>query len=108
MKGYGAGIMEYQGRREKMHSVTEDGLLTAMLKLTENTEKTVRFVKGHGEKEIYGTDAKNSYSLICQALQAENYRVEELLLLQARTVPADTQVLIIAGPEKDFLPRKST
>ncbi|MBN2106332.1 MAG: Gldg family protein [Deltaproteobacteria bacterium] len=106
IKGYGAGIMEYAGRREKMYSVNEDGLLTALLKLTENREKTVRFVKGHGEKEIAGTDTKTSYSLISRALQAENYRVEELLLMQAQTVPADTQVLIIAGPEKDFLPRE--
>lgn len=106
VKGYGAGIMEYEGRREKMFAVSEDGLLTAILKLTENREKTVRFVKGHGEKDIYGTDAKNSYSMICKALQAENYRVEELLLMQAQTVPADTQALIIAGPEKDFLPRE--
>ena len=106
VKGYGAGIVEYEGRREKMFAVSEDGLLTAILKLTEKTEKTVRFVKGHGEKDIYGTDAKNSYSMICKALQAENYRVEELLLMQAQTVPADTQALIIAGPEKDFLPRE--
>ena len=106
VKGYGAGIVEYEGRREKMFAVSEDGLLTALLKLTEKTEKTVRFVKGHGEKDIYGTDSKNSYSMICKALQAENYRVEELLLMQAQTVPADTQVLIIAGPEKDFLPRE--
>ncbi len=106
VKGYGAGIMEYEGRREKMFAVSEDGLLTAILKLTEKAEKTVRFVKGHGEKDIYGTDAKNSYSMICKALQAENYRVEELLLMQAQAVPPDTQALIIAGPEKDFLPRE--
>ena len=106
VKGYGAGILEYEGRKDKMHSVSEDGLLTAILKLTEKTEKTVRFVKGHGEKDIYGTDAKNSYSMICKALQAENYRVEELLLMQAQKVPTDTQALIIAGPEKDFLPRE--
>ena len=106
VKGYGAGIVEYDGRREKMFAVSEDGLLTAILKLTEKTEKTVRFVKGHGEKDLYGTDAKNSYSMICKALQAENYRVEELLLMQAQTVPADTQALILAGPEKDLLPRE--
>ena len=106
VKGYGAGIMEYDGRREKMFSVSEDGLLTAILKLTEKTEKTVRFVKGHGEKDIYGTDTKNSYSMICKTLQAENYRVEELLLMQAQAVPPDTQALIVAGPEKDFLPRE--
>ena len=106
VKGYGSGIVEYEGRREKMFSVSEDGLLTAILKLTEKKEKTVCFVKGHGEKEIYGTDTRTSYALISRALQAENYRVEELLLMQTQTVPPDTQVLIIAGPEKDFLPRE--
>jgi len=104
VKGYGAGIMEYQDRREKMYSITEEGLMTSLLRLSENTEKIVRFVKGHGEKDIFGTDANDSYSLISAALKTENYRVEDVLLLQARKIPADTQVLVIAGPEKDLLP----
>ena len=104
VKGYGAGVMEYQGRREKLLAVTEDGLLTALLKLSDNTEKIVRFVKGHGEKDVLSMDPKDSYSLIARELKTENYRVEELMLLQASKVPQDTQVLIVAGPEKDLLP----
>ncbi len=103
VKGYGAGIMEYEGRQEKLHSISEEGLLSAVLKLTQNIEKTIRFVQGHGEKSIYGTDSKNSYSQIAKNLRTENYVLEELLLLQAKKVPDDTQLLIVAGPEKDLL-----
>lgn len=106
VKSFGAGVVTYRGRREKVQYFTEDNLLSAIIKLTETGEKIIRFVQGHGEKEIGGTDQKTSYSTVRQALATENYTVEELLLLQAGRIPDDTLVLVISGPQKDFLPRE--
>lgn len=106
IKSFGAGVLTYQGRREKVPYFSEETLLSAIIKLTETGEKIIRFVQGHGEKEISGTDQKTSYSSVRQALVAENYTVEELMLLQAGRIPEDTLVLVISGPQKDFLPRE--
>jgi ABC-type uncharacterized transport system involved in gliding motility auxiliary subunit len=38
------------------------------------------------------------------ALQAENFRVEDLSLMNTGAVPENTLVLIISGPQKDFFP----
>lgn len=106
IKNFGAGIVEYQGRREKIQFFTEDNLLTTIIKLTEKGEKIVRFVRGHGEKDINGYDQKTSYTAARQALEAENYKVEDLLLLQAEKIPGDTLILVVCGPQKDFLPKE--
>jgi hypothetical protein len=106
IKGFGAGVVTYKGRREKVPYCTEENLLGAIIKLTESGDKIIRFVQGHGEKEMRGTDQKTSYSAVRKALLAENYTVEELMLLQTGRIPDNTRVLVISGPHKDFLPRE--
>lgn len=106
IKSFGAGVITYQGRLEKVPYFTEETLLSAIIRLTETGEKIIRFVQGHGEKEISGTDQKTSYSSVRQALVAENYTVEELMLPEAGRIPDNTLVLVISGPHKDFLPRE--
>jgi len=104
--GFGSGVLTYKGRREKVRHCDEENLLSAIIRLIEPGEKIVRFSQGHGEKEIGETDQKISYSAVRQALEGENYRVQELVLVQADSIPEDTLVLVIAGPQKDFLPRE--
>ena len=100
---YGAAIIEYQGRRERLKYFSEDNLVTALIRLTEKNEKIVRFVSGHGEKSLDATEPVNSFNQVRQALQLENYRVEPLVLMNAPRVPDDTLILIIAGPQEDYL-----
>jgi len=100
---YGAAIIEYQGRRERVRFFSEDHLVTALIRLTEKQDKIVRFVSGHGEKRFDGTDPVNSFSQVRHALEIENYRVKQLLLMGAEAVPDDTLILIIAGPQEDYL-----
>jgi ABC-type uncharacterized transport system involved in gliding motility auxiliary subunit len=106
IREYGAGIAEYQNRKETIRSLTEENLVNAILRLTDSSEKTVRFVTGHGEKSLTGEDNKTSYSNIKYALELENYRAEELSLLQANKIPDDTLILVIGGPQKDFLQKE--
>ncbi len=100
---YGAAIIEYRGRRERVKYFTEENLVAALIRLTEKNEKIVRFVSGHGEKSFAAAEPVNSFSQVRHALGLENYRVEPLLLMGASAVPDDTLILIIAGPQEDYL-----
>ncbi len=106
IREYGSGVAEYKGRKETIRYVREESLITTILRLSDNRVKTVRFVTGHGEKSITSGDKKNSYSDIKKALEAENYRVEELLLLQADKIPDDTLILVIGVSQKDFFQKE--
>lgn len=100
---YGAAIVEYGGRRERVKYFSEENLVSALIRLTEKNEKIVRFVAGHGEKSFDAPEPVNSFSQVRHALGLENYRVEPLLLMGASAVPEDTLILVIAGPQEDFL-----
>lgn len=99
----GAGIIEYMGKKEKVLYFEESNIVSAIMKLTDNRVKTVRFVSGHGERSISDNDPEAGYARIISDLREENYQVEEIFLMQEKKIPEDTSILIISGPKKDFL-----
>ncbi len=99
----GAGILEYMGKKEKVLYFEESNIVSAIIKLTDSRVKTVRFVTGHGERNISGNDPETGYVRVVSDLREENYQVKEILLMQEQKIPDDTSILIISGPKKDFL-----
>ena len=61
--------------------------------------------RGHGEKDTASTE-RAGYNTIGDALKRENYLIEPLPLAQRGEVPADTAVVIVAGPSIDFFPQE--
>ncbi len=106
IKNYGAGLVKYKGKKEKVQYFSEEKLISAIIRLTEKSSKIVRFVRGHGEKDISSTDPEKGYSNVREALKSENFRVREILLMQAEKIPDDTLVLIVSGPQKDFFQKE--
>ena len=100
---YGTIVFEYEGRVERVESDSEQDLTNALIKVVEGTEQTVYFVEGHGEKTYTGSD-RDSYSTVSTALGLDNFEVQSLVLAQQSSVPADATVVVIAGPQTDFLP----
>ena len=77
----------------------EDKLSGAILNVIEDRQTGVYFLTGHGEMGIEGDEEKalNQFAL---ELKRENYHVATLNLLKTRQMPADCDLLAIAGPEK--------
>ena len=95
-------IVEYKDRTERVTTVDEQNLTNALIKAVTGETRKVYFTQGHGEKDTASSD-RTGYSAIAQALGTDNYGVERLLLAQTREVPADATVLVVAGPQTDFL-----
>ena len=100
---YGEIVLKYGSKTEKAKEPTEEGITNALIKLTRKGFKVVYFVKGHGEKSIedYGN---NGYDKIVAAIKNENFKVKQILLLNAKKIPDDCSVLVIAGPVTDYEP----
>ena len=92
---YGSTVVESNGKRKIIPYPTEERAINVILKLTRSEEKIVYFSIGHGENEGYG-DLK-------EALDTENWKVEDIYLMQKQDIPLDGSVLVIGGPKKDFL-----
>jgi ABC-type uncharacterized transport system involved in gliding motility auxiliary subunit len=99
---HGTTIVEAGGKSERFRGVEEKDLTNAIAKVLTGRKKTVYFLTGHGESPM--TDmAREGYSKAKQALLSQNVGVRDTLLLsEARSVPEDCDLLIVAGPRKRF------
>ena len=104
VSSYGAIVVESRNKRRTYNYCTEDNVTNGIISVTREKEEVVYFLKGHGESDCTNTDEKEGYSRACSALETEGYTVRSLLLLRKEDVPEDASVLIIAGPEENFLP----
>jgi gliding motility-associatede transport system auxiliary component len=95
-------IFEYNGRTEKATGEGEQELTNALIKVVQGRTPKVYFTDGHGEKNTSGSD-RAGYSSINSALTSSNFVVDKLVLAQQSSVPADADIVIVAGPKMDFL-----
>jgi len=98
----GTIVIEYKDRTERVSSSDEQAIANALIKAVTGAAKKVYFTQGHGEKDTANSD-RAGYSAISSALGSDNYGVDKVVLAQAREVPADASVIVIAGPQTDFL-----
>lgn len=94
---------EYAGRTEKVTSTDEQQLTNALIKVTSGRQPKIYFVHGHGERDTTGSD-RDGYAALAEQLKSSNFLVERLALAQDPNVPLDADVVIIAGPDADYLP----
>jgi ABC-type uncharacterized transport system involved in gliding motility auxiliary subunit len=102
IQAYGTIVIDYKGRSERVSSLNEQDLTNGLIKAVTGAQKTVYFTKGHGEKDKDATD-RLGYSSVSQGLGSDNYGIDTLVLVQQKDVPANATVVVIAGPQTDFL-----
>jgi ABC-type uncharacterized transport system involved in gliding motility auxiliary subunit len=99
---YGTIVLEYKGRTEKATSDGEQDMTSGLMKLLNPAAKKVYFLSGHGEKDPTVSE-RLGYSGIADALKADNYQFDKLVLAQTGMIPADATAIVIAGPQTDLL-----
>jgi ABC-type uncharacterized transport system involved in gliding motility auxiliary subunit len=92
-------------REEKVQDAEEETLTNALIRVTREGKRVVYFLKGHGEKELAGTE-RNGLSQLKAALEKVNYEPKDLLLAREAKVPDDAGTVVVAGPDKDLLPNE--
>jgi ABC-type uncharacterized transport system involved in gliding motility auxiliary subunit len=100
---YRTTLLKYRDRQEMVGTESENKLTNSLIKLIAKDTKVFYFVTGHGEKRIDSLE-ENGYAYLKEAIQRENHQVRELLLISADKVPEDAAVLVVSGPETDYLP----
>ncbi len=75
---------------------------SALQDLAQSKAPVVYFIRGHGEREITDRDPYTGYSSIAQDLRRDNVIVRDLLLAEARQIPADANLLVLPGPTKNL------
>lgn len=93
----------YQAKdQEKKAFRGEQALTAAILNVSSAAQKKIYFLTGHGEMSIDDVSAERGLSLLDDQLKSRNFAVDSIDLAQARKIPDDAAVIVIAGPQGRF------
>ena len=101
----GTIVFESDTRHEKVTTIEEQKFTSAILKLTQAETKKIYFLVGHEEHEIEDFN-QEGYSTVRSELENQNYAAFSLSLLIEPDIPADCEVLVIAGPKNALPPHE--
>ncbi|HMK37486.1 MAG TPA: GldG family protein [Desulfomonilaceae bacterium] len=97
---YPTVVIKAGEKSDRISTVNEETVTNTLVKLLRTDEKKVYFLKGHGELSPSSTEQDGFASAKAQ-VEKQNYKTDELVLLQSPHVPEDATILIIAGPKTD-------
>ncbi len=99
----GAVVLDAGARTKTLDAeLTEVNLTAAISNIVSDRQTQVFVTQGHGELPIAGTQA--SLSAAVEALRRQGFKTELLNIVERQQIPPETDVLIIAGPKRAFLP----
>lgn len=101
----GEVVMEYGGRKEHIQSLqlSEQNVTNALQRLLRSGERWLVFLDGHGERRPHG-EANRDLSLWVKQLEDKGFKARSVNLAQNGSIPDNTSVLVISGPQVDLLP----
>lgn len=102
----GTAYVEIGSRREEAKALTEEGITGAFLKDLKGT-RNVCFVTGSHEHQLDET-GEGGLSRFKTLLERDNYQSQSVSLLTNTEVPKDCTVLVVAGPQDDYIPNEVT
>lgn len=96
-------LVGYQGRSEKLQEHTEQGLSNALQRVGRQAQRWIVFLEGHGERNPHG-QANHDLGNFVQELERKGLTVQTANLALNPSIPLNTTVLVLAGPQVDLLP----
>ncbi len=99
----GEMVVEYEGRREHLTTLSEQALTSALLRLAHRDGQLVMYVTGHGERKLDGA-ANADLGEFGKRLGQTGFRIGGLNLALAQDVPANASLLVLTQPQVDWLP----
>jgi hypothetical protein len=98
-------IVESGQREARITTFNEEKLTNALIQVLKDKTKKIYFTTGHGEGTMKGEGAEE-YGRLSEELEHNRYALEELKLIESSGIPADADLLVIAGPKYDLTSRE--
>jgi ABC-type uncharacterized transport system involved in gliding motility auxiliary subunit len=102
MHNYGDIIVDNGTKKETAKGLTEEELTGALVRVSKSGARAACFVNGSGEHTLDDT-GREGYSAFKDALEKNNYKTQTISLIQTPGIPKDCNVVIVAGPKRDYL-----
>jgi ABC-type uncharacterized transport system involved in gliding motility auxiliary subunit len=99
----GEMVVAYGGRNEKVQEFTEAALTNALQRLLQARDQNLVFLEGHGERSPLG-QANFDLGQFGEELKRKGVHAVQLNLAKTPDIPANTNALVVAGPQTSLLP----
>ncbi len=99
---YDYSSMSFGGQPTLSAFKGEQLFTNALIQLGQTRQPKIRFTTGHGEASLDGADERGLSSLR-ELLKGDGFAVESWTSLGQPSVPEDTDLLVIAGPQANFV-----
>ncbi len=81
---------------------SEEEITNAILKLNRESDKTVYYLIGHGQRDMGNSVDAEGLGLLRKTIVDEGYNVKEFLILRGEELPRNNSILIVAAPTQAF------
>jgi len=98
----GTSFVQIGTKKEEAKSVNETEITGAIIRDLKTTTRTVCFVSGSGEHQIDDTQ-RNGFSRLKDILAKDQYTSKSISLLEKAEIPADCTVVVIGGPQSEYV-----
>jgi gliding motility-associatede transport system auxiliary component len=102
VRTYGTVFVEMGPTREEAKTTNEEDVTNAIIKAIKGKEKTACLLGGHGEAAPDDAE-RDGFASAKKEIEGANYATKAISLLQEPEVPSDCTILIVAGPDKEYL-----
>ncbi len=102
VRSYGTVVVSAGDRHMEAQGDTEEGITNALVRVLKG-QRTACFIQTHGERNLDGTE-RDGYDHFKKQLGDESYQTQTLPFLQKMEIPKDCTMVVIAGPQNDYLP----
>ncbi len=97
----GTIIISAGDKREEAHSLSEEEITSALIRLQKSGVKTVCFTTGAGEHSLDDSTG-SAYSSFKQLVEKNNYKTEAINLIEKPQITPACSVVVVAGPRVDY------
>ncbi|MCJ7486882.1 MAG: GldG family protein [Candidatus Aminicenantes bacterium] len=101
----GTTVIEAGDKESRITTTSEEDITNALIKATRAAKKVIYFLEGHGEESVEEA-GDNGYATVKTELEKLGYEVKKQALALADRFPKDCALLVVPGPQKDFLPNE--
>ncbi len=99
---YGEIVVEGPVRRWHIRTIDEPSFTAALLRVTRERRRTVYFLQGHGEPDLFSPKG-DGLSRLRQAMEDQFFNPKPLKLLTGQGVPEDADAVVVFSPQSPLL-----
>jgi ABC-type uncharacterized transport system involved in gliding motility auxiliary subunit len=101
VRSAGTIVVAAGDRHMEAQGDSEEAITNALVGVLKG-QRTACFIETHGERKLDSSD-REGYDHFKKQLTSENYQTQSLPFLQKIEIPQDCTMIVIAGPQNDYL-----